>query len=591
MLLSRRANGLARAGMAVGLVLAGPRFLLAQPTPIPGPAESFAGVPAPAATLPPAQPPTVVSDAPVVTAPESGAADAAPAPDGQQKPCQPAADKKPEQPASPWAKVPPLAPLPRPGLFIIWPSRPGYYSMEDWLLDEYGQAPPPRPWPPVSADIYPFYMADFRYLEDPNNKQVDWLDCLKRIHCGDCWMLSFGGEERVRYMNEHNGYVRITGKENDYTLERTRLYADLWYQDKFRVYAEFIDAQIAGEDLPPLPIDRNHSDFLNLFADLKLAELGDNGVYFRIGRQELCYGSQRLVSPLDWANTRRTFQGIKGFWHSDKLDVDAFWVQPIIVSPNQFDSPDSGQGFAGFWTTYRPKKTQAIDLYYLYLDNTRPVAIGTPLAPGPVGGYRVDTFGIRYAGDCNHWLWDEEGMYQFGHWANQETSAGAWTVSGGYEFAEVPMTPQFWVAYDWASGNHNPTGSEHGTFNQLFPFGHYYFGYLDLVGRQNIEDFNMQLVFFPTTWITQGIQYHMFRLESAKDALYNSAGNAIRVDPTGRAGSNVGDELDVFTNFHLTFHQDILAGYSYLWQGNFLKATGPGIGNPQLVYVQWSFKW
>ena len=26
-----------------------------------------------------------------------------------------------------------------------------------------------------------------------------------------------------------------------------------------------------------------------------------------------------------------------------------------------------------------------------------------------------------------------------------------------------------------------------GTFNQLYPFGHYYLGYLDLVGRQNIQ--------------------------------------------------------------------------------------------------------
>ncbi len=35
------------------------------------------------------------------------------------------------------------------------------------------------------------------------------------------------------------------------------------------------------------------------------------------------------------------------------------------------------------------------------------------------------------------------------------------------------------------------------TFQQLFPFGHFYLGYLDLVGRQNIRDLNFQLSMHP----------------------------------------------------------------------------------------------
>jgi len=497
-----------------------------------------------------------------------------------------------------WTKVPPLTPLPRTGWFQIPPSGPGYYSLYDLLVDNYREKPPKFPYPPICVDAFSFYDGDFRYLDDPNNTQFDWLDPIKRIHFGECdnWLLSLGGEERLRFMHEESGYIRLTGRDNDYVLQRLRLFGDLWYRDLFRVYVEYYDAQITGQDLAPLPIDRNHSDFLNLFADLKIWEIDGTPVYVRGGRQEMYYGSQRLISPLDWANTRRTFQGVKGFWHSEKLAIDAFWVQPVIVDPSHFDSPDDGQQFAGFWTTYKPCPTQAIDAYYLYLDNTRPVARGRTVGGvRPTAGFNVSTIGSRYAGDYNQrFLWDFEGMYQFGDYSNQGISAGAVTTGLGYRFANLPMTPHFWIYNDFASGDHKPGNSPlHGTFNQLFPFGHFYFGALDLVGRQNIDDLNMQFHFYPMKWIIAGIQYHIFRLDSARDALYNAGGNVVRVDPTGRAGTDVGDEIDLFANFHLSAHQDIFLGWSKLYSGSFIKhTTGAGDGDsPELFYLQYSFKW
>ncbi|HZU38405.1 MAG TPA: alginate export family protein, partial [Gemmataceae bacterium] len=298
--------------------------------------------------------------------------------------------------------------------------------------------------------------------------------------------------------------------------------------------------------------------------------------------------SQRLVSPLDWANTRRTFQGIKGFWHSEKLDVDAWLVQPIIINPTRFDSPDDKQTFAGFWTTYRPNKSQAIDAYYLYLDNTRNFTGQF----GATGGYHVNTIGARYAGDYKHVLWDFEAMYQFGDWVNQSISADSYTTGIGYDFKGLPMDPQFWLYWDFASGDRKyGTDDEHGTFNQLFPLGHQYFGYLDLIGRQNIEDLSMQFVFFPAKWITGGIQYHIFRLDSATDALYNAGGTAIRRSPTGTAGRDVGDEIDIFNTYHLGLHSDLLFGYSHLFAGTFIKKTGGPLDGPDLFYAQYSFRW
>src|SRR5688572_32460769 len=44
---------------------------------------------------------------------------------------------------------------------------------------------------------------------------------------------------------------------------------------------------------------------LNLFADALISDYGSGEWWGRVGRQELLYGEQRLISPLDWANTRR----------------------------------------------------------------------------------------------------------------------------------------------------------------------------------------------------------------------------------------------------------------------------------------------
>jgi hypothetical protein len=86
------------------------------------------------------------------------------------------------------------------------------------------------------------------------------------------------------------------------------------------------------------------------------------------------------------------------------------------------------------------------------------------------------------------------------------------------------------------------------------------------------------------------VQYHMFRLDAARDGLYNAGGTVLRRDPTGRAGTDVGDELDFITNLHLSQHQDILLGYSKFFAGNFIRATGASL-SPDFFYAQYCFKW
>jgi hypothetical protein len=516
---------------------------------------------------------------------------------GQTIPGQPPSAGQQQPPPAPpsteegfWSRVPPLRPMPRAGYFLIAPTGLGYYSFLEMLLDEPLPKPPKLPYPASSGDPYSFYDADYRSLVSSVRGTADPLCLIKRIHPTDDWLLAFGGEERVRYMDENGGYARFTGQVNTYELIRSRVYADVWYRDWFRVYTEIQDSRIANNDLPPLPNDVNHTDFLNLFAEAKLFSLDNQPAYVRVGRQEMYLGSQRLISPSDFPNVRRSFQGVRGFWLGKDWDVDLFWVQPVLMRPTNLDPPDHNQNFSGLWTAYRPYKGQVIDLYYLDLDNRNPGI--TRGRGGVLGGYNVSTLGSHYAGDYHGLLWDFEGMYQLGSWSNQIISAGAATTGLGYQFARLPFNPQFWVYNDWASGSQNPAGGNiHGTFNQLFPWGHTYFGYLDLVGRQNIDDMSVQFGFFPMKWIFTTVQNHVFHLDSARDALYNASGTVLRSDPTGQAGTYVGDEIDFTTNFHLDLHNDIFLGYSKLFAGSFIHRTAGPQAGPSLFYLQYSFKW
>jgi hypothetical protein len=71
-------------------------------------------------------------------------------------------------------------------------------------------------------------------------------------------------------------------------------------------------------------------------------------------------------------------------------------------------------------------------------------------------------------------------------------------------------------------------------------------------------------------------QYLDFWLASATDSLYNISGGSIVCDVTGRSGTHIGDEFDLYTWFELNRHLNIGGGVGYLMPGVFLARTTKG---------------
>jgi hypothetical protein len=89
-------------------------------------------------------------------------------------------------------------------------------------------------------------------------------------------------------------------------------------------------------------------------------------------------------------------------------------------------------------------------------------------------------------------------------------------------------------------------------------------------------------------------KFNNFELASARDALFNAAGVPLRLDPTGAAGRQVGQELDIILNFHLATHSDLMVGYSKLFAGDFIKNTAANADqaqDPEFLFFMYTYRW
>jgi hypothetical protein len=455
------------------------------------------------------------------------------------------------------------------------------------------QTPPTETKAPESADrpgpryFNLRYEDDFSYLDgEPGAYQPDFFDPIKKIHLGDDFRLSIGGEIRFRMEAETNkAFDRNRQTQDTFQLYRYLLHFDLKYRKFARVFVQGIAAFDEDRDLAPRPIDENRFDMQQLFVDVRF--LGENvPLTLRVGRQELEYGRQRLVSPLDWANVRRRFDAVKVFWRDEKWSADVWYAKPVVVKRKQGDDWDEQYDYYGAYVTYKGIPRHGLDVYFFASDKT-----GSLRNPnGKIGDESRFTLGTRLWGRTADFDYETELAGQWGRWAGDTIQAWSWTVDGGYTFAKCPLTPRIGAGFDWASGDEDPRDGKVGTFDQLFPLGHAYFGYLDLIGRQNVTAVNVNLSAWPIKKkVKTALAYHTFWLNDAHDAVYNAAGAPGRRDPSGRSGTEIGHEIDLTISWKIDVHSTLLLGYSHFWDSDVIIQTGKS-EDPDLFYVQYSFK-
>ena len=423
-----------------------------------------------------------------------------------------------------------------------------------------------------------FYENDFSYLCDESYQGWNLGDRLKKICLPGGGSLDIGGQYRTRAHFESNMRgLGLTGVDDDFVLVRTRLYGDFRFTPDIRVYAEMLDAESNLENFAPRPIEVNRAEVQNLFLDARLlaGELGT--LTARVGRQEMLFGAQRAVSPLDWANTRRTFEGARLSWKNRDFTIDGFWTNPMRIDDDSFDSPDRDQEFMGVYSSFKRQPGQTVDTYFLRHLNGR-----------GANNFEYNTFGARWQGSHCDLLWDVEAAYQFGNNTDGSSHvAGMATFGLGRKLSRRCWKPTLWLYYDWASGD-DATGAGNG-FHHGFPLAHKYNGFMDLFGRRNLEDVNLQLSVQPTKRLKLLAWYHYLFLETQTDTPYSvvmtpfNGGNL-------PGSTDLGHEIDLLAAYKFDARRELVVGYSHFFSGQYY-ATTPGVpydGDANFFYTQWT---
>lgn len=447
-------------------------------------------------------------------------------------------------------------------------------------------APPPAPKPPERPKYNPVARDVENWSALKGLESTDLFDPIKYIPLdeeGDVW-LSFGGQARLRY-ESWNNFNASESFDEDMLLTRFRFHSDLHIGPNVRVFAEGISALATNQEFRvDGALDVNELDLQQAFVDLKVPIAEETAFTFRGGRQELLFGKQRLVSPLDWANTRRTFEGVKGtLTVPGGWSVSGFWTQ--LVAPNQKYEFNTADAQTPFWGVYATGPIDCIpdmkaDFYYLGSDRQDAL-------PGMKGDLR-HTAGGRLFGKVGKtgFDYDFEGAYQWGDRPGDvEVSAYMVGTEFGYSPGAFPGAPRVFVGFDYATGDGDPTDSDFETFSQLYPLGHAYLGYIDIVGRQNIEAYTVGVSFTPVQKFTLLVQGLAFRLADDASTLFNAGGGAV----TGKAGTrDVGYELDVLLTHQYDAHTQIMVGYSHLCAGEYFDIPARG-ENVDFFYLSWQY--
>ncbi len=355
----------------------------------------------------------------------------------------------------------------------------------------------------------------------------------------------------------------------------------------FRFFAEGKSALATGRDLPGglRTLDVDSIDLQNAFLDLHLP-FQEGSFTFRSGRQELQFGKQRLVSPLNWSNTRpRMFDGFRGILKQGHWRVDGFWTRFVRVQKYSFNQNDSGTDFFGLYAIGKLPAKLTVDLYWLGLDRNQSVW-------GEVTGEELrHTLGARLDGPISDTPldFDLETAYQFGDHASRDIRAFMFASQMGYRLSDLPGAPRLTFGFDYASGDEDPLDARVNTFNQLFPLAHAYLGFIDIVGRQNIIALTPGLSLKPLNPLTLRFDLHFFWRADLNDAFYNAGGGIVRpADPL--LSRRVGSEMDWTLQYQMNRHTVVTGGYSHFFPGPFIEESGPAEGiHFAYIMIQYTF--
>src|SRR5215831_13617029 len=149
------------------------------------------------------------------------------------------------------------------------------------------------------------------------------------------YWLRFSGEFRSRFEGFTGGGGFKNNNNDEYLLTRLKINMKIEPVHWFKIFVQGQDSHAIWKNQHPAV-----APFQSVM-DLRQAyvELGDTTkgpIGFRVGRQELSFGEERLIGPSDWLNTPRFFEAARLSLRHGRYHVDAFASSVIFVQPDNY---------------------------------------------------------------------------------------------------------------------------------------------------------------------------------------------------------------------------------------------------------------
>jgi hypothetical protein len=141
------------------------------------------------------------------------------------------------------------------------------------------------------------------------------------------------GEIRERYeLLDHPGFGTGLADSRGYLLQRYLFSSDFHFGPRLRFFAEVQSAFEEGRTGGPRPTDYDPLEIHQAFVDWKIQDSGNEGVTLRVGRQEVGFGSGRLIAPAEGLNLRRSMDGARIAVRKGRLEWNTLGLRADATS-------------------------------------------------------------------------------------------------------------------------------------------------------------------------------------------------------------------------------------------------------------------